>query len=319
MKASAPQLFDHPAAWRGDELLARPDWRRELSPGDIEDILAGRRCILLADVQDALENGSGGTLIRGFPSGVHSEEACRDFFLKVASQIGTPVSQSATGEILFSVRDAGFKDDDPRTRGPNTSKKLSYHTDRCDVIGFLCLKQAKSGGENDVVSSVALYNEILERRPDLLEVLTEPFYYKRHNVDTGNELTHCQQPIFSIYQDHFAANILRVLIERAYSSPEFPDMTPIQQEALDFVETVANEPGFAARFRQEPGDMVFLNNFVTFHRRSEFEDHEDPREKRHLLRVWLSVPNSRPLHPDFAGNYGDTAAGAIRGGMKPQT
>ena len=33
-------------------------------------------------------------------------------------------------------------------------------------------------------------------------------------------------------------------------------------------------------------------------------------------RVWLSMPNSRPIDPMFAGNYGATEAGAIRGGMQ---
>ena len=62
--------------------------------------------------------------------------------------------------------------------------------------------------------------------------------------------------------------------------------------------------------------MLFLNNWVTLHRRSEFQDDEDPELRRHLLRIWLSVPNSRPLHPDFQANFGGTAAGAIRGGMR---
>ncbi|MBP85519.1 MAG: hypothetical protein CMJ64_02195 [Planctomycetaceae bacterium] len=51
--------------------------------------------------------------------------------------------------------------------------------------------------------------------------------------------------------------------------------------------------------------------------RSEFVDHDDPALKRLLLHIWLSVPNSRPLDPRFAGSYGATEAGAIRGGMKP--
>ena len=62
--------------------------------------------------------------------------------------------------------------------------------------------------------------------------------------------------------------------------------------------------------------MLFFNNFVTLHRRSEFTDSPDPELRRHLLRIWLSVPNSRPLDPLFAGNYGATAAGAVRGGMR---
>ena len=43
----------------------------------------------------------------------------------------------------------------------------------------------------------------------------------------------------------------------------------------------------------------------------EFADHELPELRRHLLRIWLSVPNSRPLDPRFQDNYGATAAGAF--------
>jgi len=119
-----------------------------------------------------------------------------------------------------------------------------------------------------------------------------------------------------LYGGHFASNLLRVLIERAYSGVGAAPMEPVQREALDFLEEVAAEPGMHFRFRQNPGDILFLNNWVTYHRRTEFTDQADPEKRRHLLRVWLSVPNSRPLHPDFAGNYGRTEAGAIRGGMR---
>jgi hypothetical protein len=107
-----------------------------------------------------------------------------------------------------------------------------------------------------------------------------------------------------------------VLIERAYALPEIADMTALQREALDFVEAVAAEPEMHVRFRQEPGDILLLNNWVTYHRRSAFVDHEDPALKRHILRIWLSTPNSRPLAPWFKDNYGATEAGAIRGGMR---
>ncbi|MGI9518524.1 MAG: TauD/TfdA family dioxygenase, partial [Pirellulaceae bacterium] len=95
-----------------------------------------------------------------------------------------------------------------------------------------------------------------------------------------------------------------------------PDMTEIQREALDFLEVVAAEPEMHVTFRQQPGDILFLNNWVTLHRRTAFEDYEDLELRRHILRVWLSMPNSRPLDPMFAGNYGATEAGAIRGGMR---
>jgi len=93
-------------------------------------------------------------------------------------------------------------------------------------------------------------------------------------------------------------------------------MSPIQIEALDYLECVAGEPEMHVRFSQVPGDILFLNNWVTFHRRTEFDDHEDPALKRHLLRIWLSVPNSRPIDLLFESNFGSTDAGALRGGMR---
>jgi alpha-ketoglutarate-dependent taurine dioxygenase len=257
-------------------------------------------------------------MIRGFPADGFSEEEATRIFWGIVQHIGTPVSQSATGERIFHVRDEGFRAEDPRARGPNTRKRLSFHTDRCDVIAFMCLRQAKSGGENDLVSSAALYNEVKRRRPDLLPVLTEPYYYKRHNVDHGNELPYCRQPVFSFRQGHFAASYLRVLIERAYDSPELPDMSDRQREALDFLESIAEERALHVRFRMQPGDILLLNNWVTFHRRTEFADHPEPARKRHILRAWLSMPNSRPIDPLFKENFGATEAGDIRGGIQPR-
>ena len=88
-------------------------------------------------------------------------------------------------------------------------------------------------------------------------------------------------------------------------------------EALDYIDEVAARPEMHVQFRQEAGDILLLNNWITYHRREAFEDHSDLALRRHLLRIWLSVPNSRPLDPRFRENYGAVEAGAIRGGMKP--
>ncbi len=183
------------------------------------------------------------------------------------------------------------------------------------MIAFFCVRNALEGGDNQIVSSMNLYNAIADQRPDLLKALTQSYLYQRHNVDLNHPEPYIQQPIFSIHEGHFAANMLRVLIERAYAADDTPAMTEVQREALDFVEKLAESPSRHVTFRQSRGDLVFLNNFVTFHRRTAFTDHHDPSLRRHLLRVWISMPNSRPLDPRFAGNYGATAAGAIRGGI----
>ena len=335
---AANTLIENPGLWRGDALWRRDDWEVRLSDDDVdqlksavdgcsdwdvesirkEEFQLGALADRLSKVERQLEEGSGFAFVRGLPMDRFDEDRLRRLFWGIAIHLGTPVSQSASGERIFSVADAGYAADDARSRGPNTSRKLSFHTDRCDVIGFCCHRQARSGGENYIVSSMALYNEIFERRPDLLAVLREPFYYLRHTVDAGNDQPWCRQPVFSFCEGHFAANLLRVLIDRAHAHPDLPDLTPEQIEALDLVESLASDPALHATFRQEPGDMVFLNNWVTLHKRSAFEDWPESERSRHILRIWLSMPNSRPLDPMFAGNYGSVKAGAIRGGMKPK-
>ncbi len=330
------ETISHPAAWVGGELTRRGDWLVPLTGADLAELRAALIATRdrpmesieagdfplpglgpkLAKIQRDLEEGSGASMLRGFPVRDYSEEEARRIFWGLGRHLGTPVSQSAEGERLFAVRDAGFAESDPRTRGPNSKKKLSFHTDRCDVIGFLCWRQALSGGENEVVSSISVYNEILRRRPDLLKVLCKSFVYQRHTVDGGNERAFCWQPIFAFHEGHFSCAFLRVLIDRADADPRLPDLRPEQREALDYLEEVAGDPSLHVRFRQEPGDILFLNNWVTLHRRTAFEDHAEAAEKRCLFRLWLSVPNSRPLDPRFAENYGATEAGAIRGGMR---
>ena len=244
-------------------------------------------------------------------------EAASEWLLSLGYRIGTPVSQSATGDMILSIRNEAFGQDDDRTRGPNTNRKLGFHTDRCDVIGFLCLQPAKLGGENQVVSSPRISKVIRKERPDLHEILCQPFPYKRHVVDKGNALPYCMQPVFSWKDNHFACSYLRVLIDRADQDTQCPDLSNVQREALDFLDSVCERKALQNRFTLKRGELLFLNNWTTLHRRTVFEDFEEPEKRRHLLRVWLSVPNSRPLDESFRANFGAVEAGAVRGGMQP--
>lgn len=322
------QPIDHPCVWRGEEIVGRADWRRDIASGDVERLVAWAAnsdaaapappafAGLLRQVQHDLEHGSGACLLRGAPFDALSEDQIRRLFSRSAELVGTPVSQSADGETVFSVRDEGYSVDHPKARGPNTKKRLSFHSDRCDVIAFACLRPAASGGENQIVSAAAVFNELLATQPDVVATLMQPFYYQRHNVDVGNERPWCRQPVFSFCEGRFAASYLRVLINRAHASPDLPDLSREQVAALDALEATCARPEMHYTFRLERGDLLFLNNWVVLHRREEFTDHADPQLRRHFLRMWLSPPNSRPIDPLFLDNFGATAAGAPRGGMR---
>ena len=239
------------------------------------------------------------------------------WYLDLCKQVGTPVSQSADGDLLLSIKNEAFGKNDSRTRGPNTNKRLGFHTDRCDVISFLCLMPAKSGGENQIVRSQEIYTCIKKERPDLLVILEEKFPYKRHVVDKGNTNPFVMQPIFSEKNGYFACSYLRVLIDRADKDEDCPNLSPLQREALDFLDLVCERTEFQERFTLQKGEILMINNWTLLHRRTAFVDHTEPKRKRHLLRVWLSVPNSRPLDDSFAENFGSTLAGDVRGGMTP--
>ena len=312
-----------PMVWDAASLPRTPLWDYSLS---VEELAAFRMLVAGAElstctelakrmqqVQTELENGSGVVRLRDVPIDHTKEAAYGIAFQKMASLVGTPVPQTASGDRLFRVEDAGLPDGSPKARGPNTRQALSFHSDRCDVIGFLCMRQAATGGENLIVSTPAIHNEILTHRPDLLSTLYASFPWKRHTFDEANRSCCSFMPVFSQFEGHFASNLMRILILRAHEDPSLPNLSADQIEALDLIESSANDPKFCFRFRQEPGDVVFLNNFITLHSRTAFTDAD---QNRLIYRVWLSVPNSRPLAPCWSANYGPTGAGELRGGIR---
>ena len=61
--------------------------------------------------------------------------------------------------------------------------------------------------------------------------------------------------------------------------------------------------------RLAPGDMQFVYNHTNLHDRTGFTDWPDPEQRRHLLRLWLSLPDDRTLPPVFDERYGSVEVG----------
>ena len=84
--------------------------------------------------------------------------------------------------------------------------------------------------------------------------------------------------------------------------------------ALDLFDTLANDPDLHLRMRLQPGDMQFVYNHSQLHDRTAFTDAPDPAERRHLLRLWLSIDGDRALPDCFVQRYGSIEIGN-RGGI----
>lgn len=335
------QAIESPADWRGAEILKRNDWVHMLSESDIEEIrqalfhakakglgieslstdnfpLPSFRKIA-SKAQERLEEGPGLFLVRGFPSERFSPSDLRLIYWGFGQYLGTAVSQSAEGDVLGDVKDIKVDLQGPKGRGYKTNAELEYHTDSCDVVGLFVLRTAKSGGRSMIASSVAIHNEIQRTRPDLLEILYQPFFWSLQNQNAAGEAAYYQQPLFTVHEGKFACRYIRTHIRSAQRYPEVPRISEKQIEALDLVDRLASSTEFHYSMMFKPGDLQLLNNHVTLHARTHYEDFEEPDRKRHLLRMWLSVPNSRALSPFLGQIYKDRRAGAVRGGFPSRT
>jgi Taurine catabolism dioxygenase TauD, TfdA family len=335
------------AAWHGKELDASGDWIRTLDDTqrrEIDDALArikrarapqlgftrddfplASTADLLGLISDELENGRGMVRLRGLPVEHYSDDDIRQIFCGIGAHLGTAVYQNARAEIMGEVRDetklptrsyapleAG-KIASSRARARSTGP-LRWHTDRCDVIALLCVRNAKAGGISKLTSIVTIYNEILRRRPDLLELLCQDYWRARPTDEDGPTSSRAfALPVFGVRDGKLTCQYSRTYVEQAQELPEVPRITAAQNEALDLLAAVAEEVCLYSPF--VPGDIQLLNNHVIFHGRTAYEDDSASHQERLLFRLWLSMPNSRPLPRGFEAFWGSADPGALRGGV----
>ena len=274
-------------------------------------------------VLSELEDGLGFFVLRGLPAGKYTKEDMRLLYWGMGLHLGTAVTQSNRGDMLGDVRNFGVDTYSKKGRGYMSNQHLEFHGDTCDVVCLMVLRVAKSGGLSRFCSSIAIHDEIARTRPDLLDVLYQPFPMSWKGQEAPGEPGWYLQPVFSKEQGKTSSrfipqHVIGYSVE-AELFPQAPALQPKQREAIERVQSLANDPKFYGEMMFEPGDMQFMNNHVMYHSRTEFEDHEEADRRRHLIRLWLSVPNSRPLNDSMNAIYHDRRPGAVRGGFPCHT
>lgn len=329
--------IEGPAAWVGPDIQQDDFWTRTLDETAQDEIDAAVRSIeenglsipfskddfplptvseLLDEIPAILEDGHGFVLVKGIDRSRYTAAQCELIYWGIGVHLGTPISQNTRGHLLGHVRDEGKSFDDPTVRGYQTAAKMDFHADQLpvDVLGLFCVRAAKSGGESALVSVGAVHNVLLAERPDLLEVLYEPF-----NLDWRGEEPEGEQPWYTSPMFSYAGGKVtsRITSRQYFNSVtrygEELGLTDIQREALDAVQEVANRPELRLSMMMEEGDMQFLNNHSILHARTAFEDHDDPDLRRHLLRMWIALPEDRRrrLSPTLSDRYRFVEAGGI--------
>ena len=274
---------------------------------------------LLGQVRGALNRFPGFVVLTEFP--LVSEELSRieSSYLALGNCLGRPVSQSRKGDLIGKVEDKGNDISIPTVRGYESSAALPFHCDRCDLIGMLCVRKAKEGGLSRMVSSIALHNRIAAHRPDLLRVLYEPFPHDRRGEEMPGEKPWCTMPVFWRSITGLITRYIRRFILGSQRFPDAPRLSTEQLSAMDYIDDLIESPEFRFEITLNEGDLLLINNHVILHGRTSFKDWDEPGQRRLLLRLWLSHPDSPPLPPSFRPIYGNIEAGSFRGGVWPLT
>jgi len=325
------------AAWIGSDMAANPKrWLLELSPAQIADLEQAAKHYVslgkdigeisksefplgefsghLSRLREKLIHGLGVEVLRGLPVASYSQEFAATIFCGLGAHLGSARSQNAQGHILGHVRDTGANANDPNTRIYQTNARQMFHTDSADVVGLLCIREAMEGGKSLLVSAVSIYNRMRKERPELAKLLFDPIA-----TDRRGEIPDGMEPFMTIPPLSWHDGFLTVFYQRQYidSAQRFDgamQLTDKHIEALDLFDELANDPELHFSMQLQPGDMQFVYNHSQLHDRTGFVDWPDPDKRRHLLRLWLSIPGDRSLPECFRQRYGSIEIGN-RGGI----
>ena len=319
MSTILKQPVTGPSAWTAKDYIDDTSYIHHLTEQDLADIKAGlaqlkvhgkkfphfgqqdfplqHLATKLTQLVDDLENGRGFFLLRGLPLEQFTQEQQHTIYYGIGLHLGIPVGQNPRGDILGAVENVGDPND-KQTRVYETNLFLPYHTDPSDVVGLLSLRKAKQGGLSSLVSSAAIYNQILSEYPEYLGLYYKTYYYAHLGKQRPTP-----SPLFSYHKGKLSCRYLRQYIELGHEMLEHP-LSQVELKALDIFDEIMLREEMRLNMMLEPGDMQFANNYLVLHSRNSFEDHEDVNQRRKLLRLWLKMPNARELAPEFPGRNG---------------
>lgn len=310
--------IESPAAWRGDSLGEGGDWLYSLNRDEIGELKAAvaharSRVSSWADVTREdfpltsvtgviagwarqINKGHGFIQIKGFPAHDLSEEENSILYWGIGLHLGRAIPQNTDGDLLGHVRDTGADPEDKSIRLYKTRAKQDFHCDGADIIGLMCLQPSLSGGESKLASSITVFNEVMRKRPDLVPVFFETLCFDKHEQQGRGEKGWWEMPISQYNNGGLTTWFAEWYIREAQRFDEVPRLTREQDELVNLIPEIANDPAIHVNINFEVGDMQFLKNSVVLHSREAYEDYPEPERRRHLLRLWLNREDFTDKH-----------------------
>lgn len=163
-----------------------------------------------------------------------------------------------------------------------------------------------------IASATSVYNRVLQRFPQYLDVLARGFPHdlRGEGATRSADETTPPIPVFSYYQGKLSCCLNSKSSTTAREQIGEP-LTEFEKAALQCVEDLAVDPGLCLTMDFRPGDIQFLNNYVTIHTRTAFHDGRELGQRRLLLRLWMNLREGRPLAPGFGDRFNNGSRGGV--------
>jgi alpha-ketoglutarate-dependent taurine dioxygenase len=312
---SAPLMvgepIDGPSAWTA-HTVGDATWRVSLSDGcrsellgvldqlrakaraleqlDSADYRLSQTLQAAADTRRLLDSGAGFVLIDRLPMcGLSADEAKALYWL-FSNAVCRVVAGAWDGRVLHDVVDLD-KQQGLRVRGDLTKQEIAWHTDNgfsCtpDHVGLLCIRPALDGGRNSLLSVHSAHNLMRERHADLLARLYQPFYWNRMGEHHPQASPVNRYPYFEHDGKFLKGRINRRVVYAGYELVG-ERIDAVGRAAVDAFFELLDDPSLAYSLTLEAGQILYLNNRLIAHHRTPFVDAADPRQRRHLVRIYM--------------------------------
>jgi alpha-ketoglutarate-dependent taurine dioxygenase len=279
------------------------------------DFALGAAWPVIAAALREIRDGTGFAVLRGLPRDDVTEAEFALLTWAIGLHTGVARPQGKASQFMAPVRDAGVVYRTGKGRGYSSSSDLDFHTDSADIVLLTCYNVARSGGMSMVSSSVTAHEIVTDERPDLAELLHQPYFFSRQQEQAPDEAPFYPNPVYDERDGLLFSKWNRNRLRSAQAIDGVPQLSSAQAEALNLLDEVLRRPSVMHTMYLRPGDIQILNNHVTLHSRTEFEDYDDPALKRCLFRLWLAPPDGVALPESWRPAYRAVEPGTVRGGI----
>ncbi|KPM37822.1 hypothetical protein AK830_g8729 [Neonectria ditissima] len=257
---------------------------------------------------ETLHLGRGFFVVRGLEASNYTVEDSVIVLLGLASYVAEKRGrQDRKGNMLSHVTDSKqWTIPADRRHMIHTNAALPFHSDMgCDILSLQVRNTADKGGYTYLSSAWWVFNDLLNREPEVIKTLLTPNWPVQLS---GRQGTYYLAPAFTFHDGKLLASLDPNRLGRhpSMTDSRVPSLTSSQRDALQAVSESAARGQLQLALKK--GDILFFNNLAMLHRRDAYEDGE--HSSRHMVRLWLrsqklgwAIPDSMRLPWEAA--YGE--------------